>query len=78
MHLIRLEENKSAAIPEYSDDVPNETEWHAPSFDSEFTACGLACTYGGTDREVFQKSGRLKDVTCAVCQRCVRWYKGLR
>jgi hypothetical protein len=59
------------------DDVPDESEWHAPGPD-DFTACGLACCYGGTDRESEIKRGGLADVTCQQCMRIVRYFKKLR
>lgn len=78
MILIRLEANRHTTGRMGTDDVPDEDEWHAPDADVEFTACGLACTEGGTDRTAFLKRGRLKDVTCQTCTSRVKFFKRLR
>lgn len=73
MKLIRVYESEKPI-----DDVPDETEWHAPGSHNEFTACGLACVYGGTDRESEHKQGTFRDVTCSICRRTVEFYRSLR
>lgn len=76
MILIKLKASK--AIGCINDDVPDEKEWHGPDWTGEFTACGLAHSWGGTDRQAQYKEGKFKSITCQICKQVIKHYKTLK